>query len=232
MRIRAVVGALVVVLLSALLGPGAGTARAAAGVDCRRVKCVALTYDDGPAAASTGRLLDHLRAHRAKATFFMLGTEAATYPRVARRVADEGHEIANHTYGHKDLRKLSSSDVRREVVLGGAAITRATGQFPRYVRPPYGALNARVRAAVNAPIVTWNVDPRDWADRNARIVTARVLGDVRPGSIVLMHDIHPTTADAAPAIIGGLRKKGYHLVTVSELFGGARLTPGTVYRSR
>ncbi|MEU8133677.1 polysaccharide deacetylase family protein [Streptodolium elevatio] len=231
MRVRAVVGGLVVVLLSALLGPGAGTAEAA-GVDCRHAKCVALTYDDGPAAASTGRLLDHLRAHRAKATFFMLGVQADKFPRVARRVADEGHEIANHTYAHKDLRTLSTTAVRREVSRSATAITRATGRYPSLVRPPYGAHNERVRAAIKAPVVMWSVDPRDWADRDARVVTSRVLGNVRPGSIVLMHDIHRSTADAAPAIITGLRKRGYHLVTVSELYGGTRLTPGRVYTKR
>lgn len=105
------------------------------------------------------------------------------------------------------------------------AITRATGRYPQLVRPPYGAHNERVRAAIKAPVVMWSVDTRDWADRDARVVTSRVLANVRPGSIVLMHDIHRSTADAAPAIITGLRKKGYRLVTVSELYGGAKLTP-------
>ncbi|WP_436774572.1 polysaccharide deacetylase family protein [Yinghuangia sp. YIM S09857] len=231
MRVRAFVGGLVVVLLSALLGPGAGTAHADS-VDCRRAKCVALTYDDGPAAESTGILLDHLRAHRVRATFFMLGVQADRFPRVARRVADEGHEIANHTYGHKDLRTLRTAEVRREVVRGAAAVARATGRHPSLVRPPYGSQDQRVRAAINAPVVLWSVDPRDWADREARTVTSRVLGAVRPGSIVLMHDIHRSTADAAPAIVTGLRKQGYRLVTVSELYGGAKLTAAKVYRQR
>lgn len=233
MRLRMGVGVVVVALLGVLLAvPGAHGAVGRGGVDCARVKCIALTYDDGPAAVSTGQLLEHLRARGAKATFFMVGAQVVKYPGVARRVAAEGHEIANHTYGHKDLRKLTAAGVRREVLNSAGAIFQATGKRPVLVRPPYGAMNAKVRANLRAPIILWSVDTRDWADRNARVVAQRVLAQARPGAIVLMHDIHASTAAAAPAIIDGLRRQGYHLVTVSELYAGRGLQPGTTYSRR
>ncbi|MDI2129586.1 polysaccharide deacetylase family protein [Yinghuangia seranimata] len=214
--------------------PGAAAAPRAAprAVDCSRVKCIALTYDDGPASSSTARLLDTLKANGVKATFFMVGSQVARNPKTARRVAAEGHEIGNHTYSHKDLRRLTASKIRSEVARGATAIRNATGVEPTLVRPPYGSFNATVRANVNAPMILWSVDTRDWADRNASVVASRVIARARPGAIVLMHDIHPTTAAAAPRIIAALARQGYVFVTVSELLAGRALANGKAYSQR
>ncbi|MCF2529318.1 polysaccharide deacetylase family protein [Yinghuangia soli] len=232
MRAKSV--AVVTGLLMLLAGgtPSASAAPQARAVDCARLKCIALTYDDGPAAASTGALLAHLRARGAKATFFMVGAQAARHPAMAARVAAGGHEIGNHTYSHKDLRKLSPAKIRTEVARSAAAIRRATGRTPALMRPPYGAHDAKVRSAVGAPLIMWSIDTRDWADRNASVVASRVIAQARPGAIVLMHDIHATTAAAAPRILDTLAKRGYTFVTVSELLGNRRLAKGAVYAKR
>lgn len=231
---RAKTGAVLMGLLLLLTGwaPSASAAAQAGSVDCARQKCIALTYDDGPGSASTRALLEHLRARGVKATFFMVGAQVAKYPSMAKRVAAHGHEIANHTYSHKNLRRLSAAKIRSEVARGAAAIRKATGTTPTLVRPPYGAYNAKVRNAVGAPLIMWSVDTRDWADRSASVVASRVIAQARPGSIVLMHDIHKTTAAAAPRIIDTLAKKGYKFVTVSELLRHKKLKNGTVYAKR
>lgn len=110
---------------------------------------------------------------------------------------------------------------------------QTTGQRTTLMRPPYGATNQTVRSVegrLGLAEILWSVDPQDWKDRNTATVTQRVLAAAKPGAIVLMHDIHPTTVAAAPAIIDGLRKRGYRLVTVSQLLG--KPTPGRTYSSR
>lgn len=191
------------------------------GPDCARVKCVALTFDDGP-AASTPRLLDLLHQRRARATFFLLGRQVQAHPAITRRIAREGHVIGNHTWDHRDLTRLSRPRIRAEIVRTNRIVRTLTGQRPRLLRPPYGARNARVDAVARfwgMRVTLWTVDPRDWADRNAAVVTRRVLAAVRPGSIVLMHDIHPTTVTAVGRIVRRLRQRGYHLVSVPQLSG-------------
>ena len=206
------------------------TRAAGAAVNCRRLKCVAITYDDGP-SGYTDQLLKTLAAKKAKATFFMLGQQVATYPSVAKRVAQGGHEIGVHTWDHKSLPNLAPATMRSEISRTAAIIQQKTGVKPTLSRPPYGATNNTVRAqerAAGLAEILWSIDTLDWKDRNSRIVTQRVLSQTKRGSIVLMHDIHKTTVDAAPAIIDGLQKRGFTLVTVSELLGQTK--PGVTYR--
>ncbi|MBX6769043.1 MAG: polysaccharide deacetylase family protein [Actinomadura rubrobrunea] len=199
-------------------------------VDCTRAKCVALTFDDGP-APGTGRLLNILARQNVKATFFLIGRNAATYPDLVRREVAEGHEVANHSWSHTDLGRSSRAKVESELARTQNAIRKAGGVTPVLMRPPYGSTDERVAGIarrMKLAQVLWAVDPFDWRDRNTRLVERRVLKAVRPGMIVLLHDIHGTTVEAVSPIIERLRADGYTFVTVSQLFG-KQMTPGEVY---
>ncbi|CAL8973795.1 hypothetical protein PROP_01255 [Propionicimonas sp. T2.31MG-18] len=209
------------------------SAPAAGRPNCARLKCVALTFDDGP-VSGTAELLDILARKEVKATFFMVGSNAATKPQLVRRMAAEGHVLGNHTWDHQQLTRLSRAAIRIEIDRTNAQIRKAAGVTPTLLRPPYGATNPTVRgvaADLGMSQILWNVDPLDWKDRNSSTVASRVLAAARPGSIVLSHDIHPTTVKAYARIIDGLRAKGFTLVTVPELLG-SRLTPGASFRGR
>lgn len=198
----------------------ATSARPGEPVDCTRLACVALTFDDGP-GPHTDRLLDVLASKRAPATFFLLGQNVARNPALVRRMAAEGHEVGNHTWDHKQLTKLGADGQRREIERGAAAI-REAGVTPTVFRPPYGSRNKTTDAAAGAPVILWDVDTLDWKTRNTEATMTAALRDTKRGSIVLMHDIHAPTVDAVGAIVDGLREQGYTLVTVSELLGSPR----------
>lgn len=198
-------------------------------VDCRKSKCVALTFDDGPGPFTT-KLLDHLRKADVPATFFMLGQQVELYPKITRAVAAAGHEIGVHTWDHRMLTRLDTQQVRREITSSIKVVKQVTGKRPRLLRPPYGATDRAVAAeAKRAKVaqVLWDVDTLDWKTRSAKKTIKATLKDTRRGSIVLLHDIHSTTVAAVPGIIEGLRAKGYTFVTVSQLLGKAK--PGRVY---
>lgn len=197
-------------------------------VDCRTAKCLALTFDDGP-GPDTPRLLDLLRWRSARATFFVLGRNAAAEPALLRRMVAEHHEIANHGYSHANLVRLSNAEIRREIELTQEIVFRATGQRPRVMRPPYGATNARVGRVARLPQIMWRIDTRDWLHRKADSVCRTVLKLARRGAVVLVHDTEPATVDAMPATVDGLLRRGYTLVTVSELYRSKRLLPGRAY---
>ncbi|GAB3623844.1 hypothetical protein GCM10027418_19280 [Mariniluteicoccus endophyticus] len=202
------------------------------GVDCRVARCVALTYDDGP-SSHTSRLLDTLGREGVKATFFVVGDMVDSRGPTVSRAASMGMEIGNHTTHHGTLSSMSYQGVRNELNPTSDKIQRLTGRRPVWMRPPGGATSTTVQQAsadMGMGVALWSVDPYDWRDRNAATVTDRVLHDVRPGAVVLMHDLHGTTVDAAPGIIRGLKAQGYTLVTMSELLG--QPAPGQVYRSR
>lgn len=198
--------------------------------DCTRVKCLALTFDDGP-AESTAELLDILAARNVRATFFLIGENAAEHPDLVRREHAAGHELADHSYTHADLGRASKKKILSELTRTQDAIRRASGVTPVLLRPPYGSTSERlskITRRMGLAQVLWTVDPADWEHRDTEDVERRVLKSVKPGSIVLLHDIHPTTVRAVPEIIDRLTAEGYVFVTVSELFGG-RLTPGEEY---
>jgi len=201
--------------------------------DCRRDRCVALTFDDGPGPYTTD-LVAKLRHARAPATFFMVGERVDALPGLARRVASGGFEIGNHSYTHADLTRLSRADAERELTRTSKAIRQATGQPVTLMRPPYGARNHAVDLAVQQAGLTtvlWDADTLDWRYRNSASVIKRALRKSTSGSIILMHDIHPTTVKAVPGLIRDLRERGYTLVTVSELLGTTRAGSRYSHRS-
>ncbi|NMA08767.1 MAG: polysaccharide deacetylase family protein [Clostridiales bacterium] len=195
-------------------------------------KLVALTFDDGP-SKSTGKLLDTLKKYDAHATFFVAGYRLAEHSQTFRRIIDEGHEVANHTQNHKILPKLGDTQLAYEINTTLKALQEAAGDHTYLMRPPGGALSARVQAAANGPIILWSLDTFDWKHKNVSYVTRRLLSNVRDGDIVLLHDLHATSVDAACACIPQLQARGFELVTVSELFRRRGITPesGVVYNS-
>jgi peptidoglycan-N-acetylglucosamine deacetylase len=182
---------------------------------------IAMTFDDGPSAENTPRLLEMLKQRNIKATFFLIGENAAANPDIVRRILADGNEIGNHSWTHPQLSKLSEDRVTAEIEKTQDAIKGATGFAPVLLRPPYGAITARQREWIEnrfgLNIILWSVDPFDWKRPGASVITHRILSEVRPGAIILSHDIHKQTVDAMPATLDGLIANGYKFATVSQL---------------
>src|SRR6266516_4851169 len=190
---------------------------------------IAMTFDDGPSATLTPKVLDLLAAHHIKATFFVIGENVAEHPEIVARAAREGHEIGNHSWSHPNFGKMSDENVRRQLWRTDDAIKNATGKRPTLLRPPYGSITAREKRWIHDEfgyqIILWDVDPNDWKRPGPAVVRNRILKETQPGSIVLSHDIHPGTIEAMPSTFDALEAKGFKFVTVSELIGMA--TPET-----
>jgi peptidoglycan/xylan/chitin deacetylase (PgdA/CDA1 family) len=185
-----------------------------------------MTFDDGPNATLTPKLLDLLAARHMKVTFFVVGQNASEYPDILKRAVREGHEIANHSWSHPNLGKMSDEAVRRELQKTDDAISSAIGTRPKLMRPPYGSITARQKQWIHADfgytIVLWDVDPLDWKRPGPAAICNRIVKETRPGSIMLSHDIHPGTIEAMPETFTQLQEKGFKFVTVSELLGMAK----------
>lgn len=184
---------------------------------------IAMTFDDGPSAENTPRLLEMLKQRNIKATFFLIGQNAASNPDIVRRILADGHEIGNHSWTHPQLSKLSDDRVTAEITKTQDAIKDASGFSPTLLRPPYGAITPRQREWIENQfglnVILWSVDPLDWKRPGASVITQRILSQARPGAIILSHDIHKQTVDAMPATLDGLIAKGYKFATVSQLIG-------------
>ncbi|GGK77415.1 deacetylase [Sphaerisporangium melleum] len=195
------------------------------------MKCIALTFDDGP-GPYTGKLLDLLRRHRTKVTFFLMGERVATSPSVVRRMARDGHEIGDHTYDHPHLPSLPDDDIRDQLTRTQDVIRKVTGREPGLMRPPYGDTDERVSgiaAELGLSQIVWNGTSRDWELRDTAAITKKVLGLAKRDRVVLMHDIWPQTVKAMPKILTTLEKKGYHVVPVTSLLRGRSLAAGEIY---
>ncbi|HWB03435.1 MAG TPA: polysaccharide deacetylase family protein [Verrucomicrobiales bacterium] len=184
---------------------------------------IAMTFDDGPVPANTPRLLDMLKSRGIRATFFVVGRNAQAYPNIIRRIIADGHEIANHTWTHPWLSKMSDAGVRSELQRSHDALFSLTGIAPRMYRPPYGAISARqkqwIMSEFGYPTILWSVDPEDWRTRSASMTHNRIVSQTRPGAIILVHDIHASSIDAMPSTLDDLLAKGFRFVTVSQLIG-------------
>ena len=200
---------------------------------CALLPCTALTYDDGPGDAETEQaLLDAADAANIRLTYFLLGRNIDESPDVAARIIAAGHEVDNHTYRHLSLDRTESATIRHEVDRTQKSL-RALGQNQHaLVRPPYGALDRRSALALAQPAIVWDVDTGDWRDKDPKKTVSRVKAKTRPGSVVLMHSIHPSTAEAAPAVFSAVAAKGLYAVSVRELFAGIDWEPGGSYFCR
>lgn len=184
-------------------------------------KEIALTFDAGSDLIGI-EVLDSLKKHNAKATFFLEGAWVDHYPKHAKRIADEGHEIGNHTYSHPRATEISSSALIQDIQKGERAIEAVTGVSPRpYFRFPYGAFNnATLEAVAKAGYpysVQWTLDTRDWEHPEADVIVDRIMAGASNGDIILMHIGGKNTAEAVEKAIPLLKNKGYQLVTLSEL---------------
>ena len=183
---------------------------------------IAMTFDDGPSAKLTPHLLDILKERNMHVTFFVLGEMVKPHPEILQRAVAEGHEIGNHSWDHPDLAKKSDEFVRSQLDRTKDEITAAIGKPVTLMRPPYGSLSKEQRRWVHDDlgytIILWDVDPLDWKKPvTPAQVEQRILEHTQNGSIILSHDIHPTTVEAMPDTFDKLLAKGYKFVTVSEL---------------
>ena len=193
-------------------------------------KMVALTFDDGP-GPYTKEIVACLKKNNAKATFFVLGCNVDSYKSAVKEASKIGCEIGNHSYSHPNMANLSAQEIQSEIERTDSKVKKITGKAPTIMRTPGGAVNSTVKANVGKPIIMWSIDTLDWKHRNTNKTIQTVLSQVKDGDIVLMHDIHAPTKDAALSLIVTLRRQGYQLVTVSELaqYRGYQMKKGTVY---
>lgn len=229
--VAGVVAAVVIVVAGTLSGH---IRRADADtVDCAVQKCVALTFDDGP-GPYTDRLLKVLADNDAKATFFLIGNKVAADPAGARRIADAGMEIGSHTWEHPNMTAIPAADIPAQFSRANDAILAATGQRPVLVRTAGGLTNDQVLAEAGKQglaDINWDVIPFDWAnDANLNASRQILMSQIKPGSVVLLHDTYSSTVDLTYQFIPVLKANGYHLVTVSKLLGPR--APGSLYGSR
>ncbi|MFI2432902.1 polysaccharide deacetylase family protein [Streptomyces sp. NPDC018693] len=202
-------------------------------VDCREAKCIALTFDAGPGKHTAG-LLDILKDKQVPATFFLLGKRHIdTYPQLVVRMADEGHEVASHTWTHRILTELEPDEIREELRRPNEEIERLTGRRPTLMRPPQGRTNDtvhRISSELGLAEVLWTVTAKDYTTTDSALIQRRVLDQADRDGIILLHDIYDGTVPAVPGIIDALKARGYVFVTVPQLLAPGKAEPGEVYR--
>lgn len=198
-------------------------------------KYIALTFDDGPRAETTGELLDGLRDRGAYATFFVIGTQmlCSGNEALVARMEAEGHQVGNHTFSHERLLTASESTIIEEIQKCSVILQNILGEGEYWLRPPYGLIDSTKAKVVETPMIYWSLDPEDWKLLDAKKVADLVVEQVKAGDIVLLHDFYPTSVAAALDIIDRLQPEGYVFVTVKELFEIYGVTPekGVLYAS-
>jgi peptidoglycan/xylan/chitin deacetylase (PgdA/CDA1 family) len=223
--------AAIALLLDLAIPAAAITARVVAS-GSRTQPVVALTFDDGDSPTAAAAILATLRAANVPATFFPYADAMRADPAVWHRIAAAGYPIGNHSVSHRELTRLSDATLRYEIQGATTLITQLSGRPPiNVLRPPYGSWNGRVAAAAAAggypTLFLWDVDPRDWSGISAPTITSRVLGAARDGSVILLHAGPYHTPEALPAIIAGLRARGFGFVTVPQLLHSEGIGPVT-----
>lgn len=192
---------------------------------------VAITFDDGPSREFTPSVLDILREYNVPATFFLVGVHVERYPDIARRIAEEGHEIGNHTHRHITMPTASNKTLYEDVIKATRVITQTTGEYPKYIRPPRGVYDARFRRlshVLGQRIVLWTISTRDWRyGTSTQTIIKRAVSQAKGGDIILFHDSgalirneggdRSATVRALPFVIEGLREKGLEIVPLGEL---------------
>ena len=194
---------------------------------------LALTYDDGPSAHATPRILATLEKYNSRATFFMVGKQAEKRMDVVKKMEELGCEVANHTYDHTLMTKVPPEELASQLARTNQVVSDACGISPVLMRPCGGARSEagmNIVGAISMPAVLWSIDTLDWKTRDAQTTIQTVLEQAKDGDIILMHDLYETTADASEVLIPELVNRGFQLVTVSELasYRGGML-PGHTY---
>jgi polysaccharide deacetylase family sporulation protein PdaB len=183
-------------------------------------KKVAISFDAAWGADATSRLLEILRQHHVKTTFFLTGIWVKKYPEMVKAIAAEGHEIGNHSLTHPHFNSLSEAEIRKELADNDALIFSLTGKHTRLFRPPFGEYDNLVLQTARSSgyeAIQWSVDSLDWQEIGKEAITERVLQNIRPGAIVLFHNNAKYTPEALPVILDTLQQQGYQIVPVSDL---------------
>ena len=196
-------------------------------------KYIAITFDDGPHPVHTVRLLEELKKREAKGTFFVLGQEVEEYPEILRQIVAEGHEVGNHSFTHPHLSELLALEIYQEIQCCQNSIEKIIGQKPRIFRPPFGDINETLLGIcqqMDKALVMWSADAQDWRVNDVDLIVENVLAGELDFGIILMHDVHEHSVDAACIIMDKLCAQGYKFETVSRLFelAGKELTSGLV----
>lgn len=197
-------------------------------------KLIAFTFDDGPYTPVTESLLERLDKYNARVTFFVLGSrldDNESYRNTMKKAYEMGNQIASHTYSHATLTDLGPEQLQQEIDKANASVKNVIGIEPDAIRPPYGATNESVEAAMKKHIVLWSVDPVDWKLRNSTSVCNNIVNRAFDGGIVLLHDLYQTSVDAAIMAMEILQEQGYAFVTVDELaeLRGVEMDTSTKY---
>lgn len=177
----------------------------------------ALTFDDGPSAEYTPRLIDGLKERNIKASFFLLGRNIPGNEEIVERMQEEGHLIGNHTYNHVQLSAISEAEAREEILKTNNIIYEITGNYPQYMRPPFGSWKKNLELCVEMIPVFWNIDTMDWKSQDVSSILNIVFAEAEDGAIILMHDEYETSVEAALQIADHLMKEGYEFVTADRL---------------
>lgn len=193
---------------------------------------VALTFDDGPRRSTTGPLLEGLALREVSATFFLVGNRIPGNEELIREMAQEGHQIGVHTYGHVMLTGLSRSEFDAQVGKTRALLAGVLGEGEFWLRPPYGSVDQTTAEWAGSPLVLWSVDPEDWKDQDVDRIVASVVEHVSDGDIILLHDLYPSSVEAALRVVDILLRQGYCFVTVEQLMAQRGRVPenGKSYR--
>lgn len=208
--------------LLALASPRAGNA--AAVLNPVTPRYIALTFDDGPSPETTPLLLDGLKERGAHATFFLIGEQISGAEELVLRMQDEGHQVGNHTFSHVRLDRGSSAGMG-ELSKTDALLQELLGAGEYWIRPPWGFVSDTVRQSVDVPLIYWSIDTEDWSVRSAGKVARSIVQNAQDGDIVLLHDIYPSSVEAALQAIDELSAQGYQFVTVEELFALKGISP-------
>lgn len=185
--------------------------------ECEECPRVALTFDDGPSKKYTPLLLDGLKERGIHVSFFLMGKNIQGNEDLVRRIQEEGHLIGNHTYNHVQLNRVSAATAKQEIEKTSNRIYEITGNYPVYLRPPFGSWRKDLELSVEMFPVMWSIDTLDWKSQNVNSVVEIVERQVADGSIILMHDGYGTSVEAAFRIIDTLVEAGYQFVTVDAL---------------
>ncbi len=209
-----------------------GTVRLYIGESGIGEKAIALTFDDGP-SDYTQQLLDGLELYEAKATFFVIGSQAEKNPQIVKRAYENGHLIGNHTYSHIDFYESSLEDIEADIEKGALVIENITGESPLFLRAPYGNVNPLQLKQLDCFFVHWSDSTFDWLKEDEEYIYKRIMKKAEDGAIILMHDTREVTVRAVLRAIPELQEQGYELVRVDELLSrnGDKLKMGVPYRS-
>ncbi len=182
------------------------------------LKCVAITFDDGPHPICTPRLLDGLKERNVVATFFVTGKSIEGNEAILKRISDEGHSIGNHTYDHVNLKKIPADEAINQIEKENELIYNITGKYPILIRPPFGEYSRKMLDEVDMILALWTVDPRDSTKtRPSWELTNKIVKNTKAGDIILLHDIFESSVDAALDSIDKLKEEGYTFVTLEDL---------------